>query len=203
MNTTDDFSAKSNIYYMLSILYQYPTEEIINHLNELGPFFRRSLQELKIDDQLIKYWNYDNIKKDLKKLQVEYTRLFLGSPPNKAIISPYESYWKQNTIMGSPVEKLINIFRESELEISKDYSDLPDHITIELTYLHLITKKITEFLKQDESMKVQKMITLKEKFVDNHLDWFVDFCQKLEDETILIFYKKLAALTRTIVSTDL
>lgn len=203
MNQIDNFSAKSNIYYMLSVLYHYPTQENLNHIKELWPYLTKSLNELDIDEGLIQNWNINDIQENMEPLQLEYMRLFLGSLPNKTIISPYESYWKQNTIMGSPIEELSKIFNESELQLSQNYSDLPDHITVELEYLHFITKNIIECLKRDETDKVKRMISLRDKFVEDHLDWIYDFSKKLKHETKNFHYQNLAVLTRSIISTEL
>ena len=203
MITVEHYSAKSNIYYILSHLYTKPTRETINHVKDNLPYLKQSLKALSMDEEVIQKWNLENVEEEIEDIEVEYTRLFLGSPPIKAVCSPYESYWKQNTIMGSPVENLSRLFNEFGLEISKDYVDLPDHVSVELEFMFIINKMIVNSINANEKNEVNNLLLVKRKFVDEHLDWINDLCVKIESESKLAYFRNLAVLTRLLLKYEI
>ncbi|MHB8950745.1 MAG: TorD/DmsD family molecular chaperone, partial [Rhodoferax sp.] len=74
---------------------------------------------------------------DLQTLLVDYTRLFLG--PVQALASPYGSSWlgapAQTQEQENPALAVLDLYSAGGFETDEAFSDLPDHMAVELEFL--------------------------------------------------------------------
>ena len=117
----------------------------------------------------------------------EYERLLVG--PGRVSCNPYESLWRtgqprleQGRLMAAVAGEVAQIYRELDLRISEDAHELPDHVAVEWEALAYAAENGAE----EEA----------EELLRGHLaQWMPDFCDAVETETTLAFYRTLAQLT--------
>ena len=202
MNNLENLTSKGNVYYITSLLFKPPTENILDTVSENLPTFEISLNLIGLDPDASTSLEHHMARESLEELRVEYTRLFVGSPPFKAVCMPYESYWRQSTIMGPPVGELAQVFEEIGLRISDEYTDLPDHISVEFELMSQIYRSLVDETPDGSEEKILSLRSIKGNFVENHLDWIDDFCVKVEGESRIPLYQYLASITRRLVEIE-
>jgi TorA maturation chaperone TorD len=85
-------------------------------------------------------------KLDPLEIRLEYNRLFVG--PKAPPCPPYESVHRKDRresergmLMGPSVLDVKRRYSEAGLEISKNFSDLPDHIAVEFEFMSFLCNK--------------------------------------------------------------
>lgn len=124
---------------------------------------------------------------DVQELRTEYTRLFIGpaGPP----CPPYESVYRDGNgddtgpVMGPATRAVGRWYREFDLGLADDYTDLPDHVATELEFAAYLAEESTE----------ERL----EQFLNEHLRvWTDEFLAQVEAETREPFYASLVSTTR-------
>lgn len=202
MTNLVNLTTKGNVYYITSLLFKPQTEKILEIVSENLLTFERSLDLIGLDPDASPSLERHMTQEGLEELRIEYTRLFVGSPPFKAVCLPYESYWKQSTVMGPPVGELAQLFEEIGLRISDEFTDLPDHISVELEFMNQIYRSLIDQTSVGSEAEFERLRSIKSDFVENHLDWIDDFCLKVERESKIGYYRDLASLTRKLLEIE-
>ncbi len=158
-----------NKFDCLSILFLYPEKELFESYSACAKQFGFVLPPLE-------------------DLQVEYTRLFINAYP-KVIAPPYESFWKESEIYGESTIAIKKLYQACNLDISKNWHDLPDHIAAELSFLaYLETNDSTEHF------------DIKQRLLEKHLKLWVDkFCKTIQNNTTLEYFKNLTIILQEFI----
>lgn len=190
---------RSNIYGLLSLIYrQEPTIEIVRELRK--PEFIQTLVDWGVS--LNKKFITQSDEQTVQDLSVEYTRLFIG--PGKHI-PPYESVhrreegllWGESTVT---VKKLIEFLG---LNYRDDFSDIPDHISVEFEFMQKLTNREKEAREQNDKKTVLRCLEFEKKFTDEHLSqWISTFCDKVTKVSNNSFYGQMAKLTKKFIKFD-
>jgi TorA maturation chaperone TorD len=122
-------------------------------------------------------------------LEYEYNRLFVG--PGHVPCPPYESVYRKDRplmerglVMGPSVADVKAMYLKGGLEISKNFRDLPDHMSVELEFM--------AYLCSTESSS-EKLVDLEREFFNKHIRvWYRDFLNCIIANTKSPFYLKLA-----------
>ncbi len=190
---------RSNIYGLLSLIYrQEPTVEIVRELRK--PEFIQTLVELgvSVDKEFIT----QSDEQTVQDLSLEYTRLFIG--PGRHI-PPYESVhregegllWGEST---ATVKKLIEFLG---LRYRDDFSDMPDHISVEFELMQKLADRENEAREQNDEQAILRCLEFQKKFIDDHLSqWIPTFCVKVAKTSDSSFYGQMAKLTREFIEFD-
>lgn len=115
--------------------------------------------------------------------------------PNELIAPPYGSIYldKERKVMGDSTIKTMDFYREAGLEISKDFKELPDHITVELEFMYYLIFKEVEALTKSDLETTNKFIEMQHRFLNSFLGlWINSFCEKIKSGADNEFYKALA-----------
>ena len=92
---------------------------------------------------------------------------------------------------------MIRFYQDEGLTLDEGFTELPDHITVELEFLYFL---ITVELRALQSTGVDSFIRSFEKqkyFLENYmLNWVPRFCEMIETETTLEYYRSLARCLR-------
>ncbi|MGC8502054.1 MAG: TorD/DmsD family molecular chaperone [Desulfurella sp.] len=153
-----------NKFDCLSVLFLYPQKNIIEPYKNCAENFGLKLPELE-------------------DLQVEYTRLFINAYP-KVIAPPYESFWREKEIYGETTIAIKKLYAACNLDTSKNWHDLPDHIAAELAFL--------AYLEGNDTIEYQD---IKARLLEEHLKAWVDkFCEVVKNNTTLEYFKNLSIL---------
>ena len=171
-------------YKFFSLMFLYPSRErfekaemVVKDLAELG--YDSSEVEKKIREV-----------KDFKKLQVEYTRLFINAFPHVPC-APYESFFKFKRLSDPSILMSLKSFY-NKLGYDAE-SEATDHISTELEFMYLVLAY--------DSLSGEEKLRLQFDFFSKHLStWVMDFvkCVKSnsKEEIYLILSKKLEEFMR-------
>lgn len=197
---TETANERSNIYGLLAIIFfKEPTGTILRQIR--NPKFLEVLSDLEIrleDDFLSR-----PEEKLIEDLSIEYTRLFLG--PGKHI-SPHESVHHERDdsdwgrLWGKATVEVKKFIEASGLEYKSEYSGLPDHISVELEFMHEVIKREAQAWKDKDRDGALYCLKIEKKFIEEHLiKWIPFFCDKIITEGELSFYREMAKLTKKFI----
>jgi TorA maturation chaperone TorD len=196
-------SYRSNVYGLLAtvfrqeitsdLLHQVKDPQFLGVLSDLGlqlasEFFQRPEEEL------------------LEDLAVEYSRLFLGPGQH---ISPHESVHHQKgggqsgLLWGESTAEVKKFIESTGLSYDSDYKGLPDHISVELEFMHQLTLREKQAWRDEDEDGALDCLKTEKRFIEEHLvRWVPAFCDKVTREAELPFYREMAALTKNFIEFD-
>lgn len=194
-NGKEACETRATVYRTLSLAFYPPTSdiaEIWQTLNELTPNDSESA---------------DNGKStvDLNRNSFEYNRLFVG--PVHLPCPPYESVYRKDrselevgTVLGPSTLDTKRRYREAGLEISNRFKDLPDHIAVELEFMHYLCSKE---LQAEDPEEAEKFTRMQRAFLKLHLtSWIPAFTNNVTRSTTSSFYKKAAFVLKEFVDDE-
>ena len=190
-------SVRSNIYGLLSVIYRAePSADLIRQIKD--PQFLGILSSAGIELEAA-FLNGPE-ETILEDLAIEYTRLFLG--PDKHI-SPHESIHHERgdgdwgTLWGKSTVEIKSFIESSGLEYKSDYHGMPDHISVELEFMHEAVKREKQAWDEKDNDGASYCLNMEKHFIEEHLvKWVPVFCDKIAAEAELSFYKEMSRLTK-------
>jgi TorA maturation chaperone TorD len=126
-------------------------------------------------------------------LLVAYAKLFVG--PNELLAPPYGSVYLDggNLLMGDSTMGVIRMYEEQGLSMDSEFSNLPDHITVELEFMYYLIFKEGEALERSEWNRAFDFRETQRLFSDQYLKrWVRPFCDKIRLDADNEFYAILA-----------
>lgn len=140
----------------------------------------------------------------MEALKVDFARLFIG--PYTLLAAPYGSIYLEEgrTIMGDSTLNARQLYRDAGVDMAAAIKDAPDHIAVELEFLHLLSFREVEAMRRgdmnDAALRVQEQAV----FLARHLGhWVEPFARSVEKAAETAFYRSLAEATRIFVLEDL
>jgi putative dimethyl sulfoxide reductase chaperone len=128
---------------------------------------------------------------DEEQMQVDYAALFVG--PFELLAAPYGSVYLERTkrIMGDSTMAVLDLYRQAGLKV--DIKDAPDHIAIELEFLHYLYSIEGKASQDGDRAKERHTENLRVHFLNTCLGpWVHQFCQSIQSGTENLFYINLA-----------
>jgi len=128
---------------------------------------------------------------DEEQMRVDYAALFVG--PFELLAPPYGSVYMERAkrIMGDSTIAVLDLYREAGLMV--DVKEAPDHIAIELEFLHYLYGIKAKALQDGDREKEIRTEELRVHFLDTYfMPWIHHFCRRLQTGTENLFYKNLA-----------
>ncbi len=183
---------RCEFYRLLAQCYYTPDEELIETLNqseELAGWRRGDGDNT---------WTVG----DIDSLKVDYTRLFMG--PYRLLAPPYGSVYmeKNGMVMGDSTMDAKQRYREAGLNLT--LKEAPDHVAIELEFMHFLIFKEIEALAGDDMDRGIDLLQKQKAFLQIHLGaWVAEFARNVEDNAETDFYRNLAQATQRFVLDDL
>ena len=145
--------------------------------------------------------------KDLKsfkeEIDVDFARTFLGLNSRGAF--PYESVYrsKLGLLMQDPFDETMEFYNGMGLKKNPDVKEPEDHIGIELTFMGALASQTGMALKNDKKKEALAHLEQQRKFLRQHLSsWVPSFCKDVREVASTEFYKSLASLLETWISSD-
>jgi len=140
---------------------------------------------------------------DLSRLDLEYNRLFVG--PGRLPCPPYESVHRRDRpemelglVLGPSTVEVKKAYADAGLAVGPDFRDLPDHIAVELEFMHFLCTKELE-----SKGKEEKWHQMQAEFVRSHLEpWAGTFAAKTMASTKSPFYRLAATLLDELVKDE-
>ncbi|NOX72415.1 MAG: molecular chaperone TorD family protein [Alphaproteobacteria bacterium] len=136
-----------------------------------------------------------------EELAVEFTRLFLG--PGKHI-SPHESVQLPDgsgTLWGKESVLVKRFIEAAGFDYERDFNGIPDHISVELDFLALLTEAEAGNWKAGDTGSGVNVLDWQGDFVARHAGkWMPGFCAKVEKAARLPFYRVFSELLKTFLA---
>lgn len=137
---------------------------------------------------------------DLQTLLVDYTRLFLG--PMDALAQPYGSSWLKAPEPNddNPPPAVLQLYSEGGFDLDETFSELPDHVAVELEFLYLLTFNANRARVAGELEALAATEQLQGRFLSEHLGAWIDpFTDAVKASAETAFYRELAEFTQRFV----
>lgn len=203
----------SKMYKLLSGGFRYPNTERFK-IFQNGEFFDEimynissipGLKAFMIEHSLlVKQAKYALKGMSLAEFEIEFIRTFDAGTPVPPC-SPYEGHYceKPRSMVMLEVSEFYNFFG-LRMNQEEDKREFPDHICAELEFLHFLTFKEEEALREGNGEKLNGYLLAQKDFLESHLiQWIPEFCFKLQKSESVPFYAGLAQITSQFISFEL
>ena len=136
------------------------------------------------------------------ELAVERTRLLRGVKPGYSPPPPYESIYldlDQQPLMQTSVA-VMRAYAEAKAVLPEEVHDQPDFIGFELDFMRHLCLKESEAWKRDDRDQALEYLEKEWSFLNEHITrWVPRFCDVMEKEARLDFYRGIARITKGFV----
>jgi len=129
------------------------------------------------------------------ELSFEFARLFIGPVHIPAV--PFASFYLSETrsLMTEETMAVRKQYLEAGLALKNLYQMPDDHIAIELDFLHYLTGRSIELIKNGESFAAEKYLKLRHDFLMDHFSlWAPAFADRILQSTNEDYFKGAASL---------
>lgn len=204
MKTIDSF-LRSSAYREFVSWYRYPEQSSLDELRARDQEIMEAFEVLAAQGHFTSMQEihglFDGIESSsLSDLQAEYVRLFDYRPTCPMFESSYTELEKSNP--GKVKLSVENFYNEFGLDASPASIEPPDHIMLELEFMHFLAFKEGEAFGEGGG-EVKKYLRAQQKFSEDHLlQWVPAFCDRLKENAGLSYYSTLAVLTEGFVLQD-
>ena len=200
---TENYEFRANVYGILALAFSPPKMES-------GRIYEAILQAHKAlrpnDEPTTKEHNGQDLP--AAQLSKEHLRLFVG--PGRVSCPPYESVYREDRpimerglVMGPSTADARRRYAEADLVLPKNFTDLPDHIAVEMEFMHFLCGeelKSIEHGNLQESARIRKM---EQEFLKEHLElWVERFADCVLKSTNTSFYSSAAGLLKAFVKNE-
>ena len=141
---------------------------------------------------------------DLESLKIDYARLFVG--PYTLAAPPYGSVYLEGKplVMGNSTVDAQKRYRNAGLNIAEEFKEAPDHIAVELEFMHFLIFKEIEAATHSNIEAFGNYLIEQQSFLEDHLGaWVSDFAENITANSDTEFYKKLAISTQIFINQEL
>jgi TorA maturation chaperone TorD len=192
-----DLADREAAYRLLSACYYQPSSawseadlftQLAGVLKVISP--EASAAALRMDEA----WQ----KCDLEKLTVDYARLLVG--PMALQAPPYGSVYLDGDkqVMGASTVQVLQFYREAGLDLDADFTEMPDHIAVELEFVSYLLQKAAA---SENGADLKPWLERGTHFLAGFLTpWCGQFCAALRSNADNPFYAALADCTDLLVS---
>jgi len=200
---TENYEFRANVYGILAVVFTPPKiesgklyEAILQAHHSLGP-----------NDKTI---SNEHSAQDLPAAQLskEYLKLFVG--PGRVPCPPYESVHRQDRpilekglVMGPSTADVRHRYAEADLVLPKNFTDLPDHIAVEMEFMHFLCSEELKSIEQGNPQDSTKRRKMEQEFLKEHLEpWVERFADCVLKSTNSSFYRSAAGLLKAFVKNE-
>lgn len=189
---------RSAIYKLLSSAFLYPDEDLYVTTREVagGAPFSLAGDGLERVEERLRVLRETLEGKTLGEMQLEHQRVFGHTMPKE--YPPYETQYGSSHLFQQ-VQELADaagFYRAFGLEISDEAKETPDHIGIQLEFMHFLSFKEAYAAEHHGQEEIDICRDAQKKFVGEHLGrWAPLFCKLLMDKIGDGFYGRLASVT--------
>jgi TorA maturation chaperone TorD len=192
---------RSEIYKLLADCYYPPDETLSGNVIDLDQKLGMVCPQARQDDD---WCGEKTFKADhIKELMVDHARLFVG--PFTLLAPPYGSVYldTERRIMGDSTMAVADRYREAGLEMARDFKDVPDHVTVELEFMHFLISRAIEAATNNKFEAIRTYFQKQRSFLEYHLcAWITEFTKNIVNHAQSAFYKSLAKTTKTFLDDD-
>jgi putative dimethyl sulfoxide reductase chaperone len=204
MNANEKLStdiARVAAYKLLAECYYPPGEATREHVRKLSLSTRELCPPAaEAADRMEAALQSDE---GFEELAIDHARLFVG--PFALLAPPYGSVYLEGErrLMGDSTLAVGECYQEAGLEVAAGFNGTPDHIAVELEFMHFLVVKELDALSAEQLDRAQNFRQKQRAFLKRHLAaWVPDFSRSLEEQAQTCFYQSLAASTRIFIENE-
>jgi TorA maturation chaperone TorD len=195
-------TTRAAVYKLFAECYYPPGEDTSEHLMEL----HRGLRILcspaaEAAGRMQAAWQAGESFEDLS---IDHARLFVG--PFALLAPPYGSVYLdgERRLMGDSTLAAGECYQEVGLEMAPDFNGTPDHIAVELEFMHFLVVKEFDALAGGNLDRAENFRQKQRAFLERHLGaWVADFSCSVAEQAQTIFYQNLAGATRIFIESEI
>jgi putative dimethyl sulfoxide reductase chaperone len=197
--------ARSALYRLLAVSFNFPTLDFYK-LVESGEFFAtvRGIVCVLPHLEAVQSPEYklNGVKANFEEFCAEYVRLFdVGSGRGKPPCPLYGGEYPTRPRLDV-MEELVRFYGFFDLALSQQDRELPDHLSVELEFLHYLTFRESDAI--DRGADPSPYQRAQADFIERHAGrWLPIMRRKLETQTPLPFFDGLVSLTTDVLRADL
>jgi len=193
--------SRMEVYRLLADCYHLPDQHFTEKLDHLHRAMKR------VCYQAAGYVN--QMKTDIEQiddpgcLKIDYAKLFMG--PYKLLAPPYGSVYLEGErlVMGKSTLDAQHRYREAGVDITEDFKEAPDHIAVELEFMHFLISNEIEAIAGQNIEGVVNSLQRQRSFLEDHLGvWVSEFADNMENNAATMFYRNSAKATKLFVNDD-
>jgi putative dimethyl sulfoxide reductase chaperone len=200
---TEEYEFRANVYGILALAFSLPRIEA-------GKLYEAILQahhSLRPNDEPIPK-EHDTQGLPAAQLSKEHLRLFVG--PGRVPCPPYESVYREDRpilerglVMGPSTADVRHRYAEANLVLPKNFTDLPDHIAVEMEFMHFLCTEELKSIEQNNLQESARTKKMEQEFLKEHLEpWVERFADCVLKSTNSYFYKLAARLLKAFVKDE-
>lgn len=195
-------ATREDIYRLLAACYYPPTAALLEELSCTG--LAEMLNSVAPDavEPATQMASYCSVAMPEEQL-VEYSRLFLG--PFKLVAPPYGSVWldESKVVMGASTVRVAAFYDNCGLRLADDFTELPDHIAVELEFMSYLAFKGREAAMAGDHREAERLSGLQRDFLTSFLlPWLEPFTATIVDDGESPLYQAIACCTSRFVNAD-
>ncbi len=197
---------RSELYRTLAASFRFPSREFFEAVasGEFQAAFLRLLRAapFQVPHLELTLHPFAGLDGDLDKLCSEYIRLFeVGNERSKPPCPLYGGEYAVRPRLDV-MEELVRFYGYFDLALSDSDRELPDHISVELEFLHYLAFRESHSL--DSGGDYHSLRRAQADFIERHpASWIPRMRERLEAHRAPAFFLGLVALTAAILNADL
>jgi DMSO reductase family type II enzyme chaperone len=199
-------ATRSLIYKLLAIGYSYPTLESYEDIKN-GTFWINIKENIEqLSSEILNKAIFE-IKDGLflsdisfETFESEYLNAFETNMPNPSC-SLYEGSYAKEVNKAGLLLELKGFYENFGLNISKNFKELEDRITVELEFMHFLTFKQVQA--KEEGLDAMPYLKAQKDFLERHLGkWIPKFRMDVKDKIKFPFFRNLSLLTDAFITSE-
>jgi len=189
---------EAEVYRLLADCFLRPGSGLRQTVHELAHL----VEELKPDllDLVEAMAGFLGVEGPDQELALDHARLFVG--PFSLLAPPYGSVYleQEGQVMGLTTAAAREFYLAEGLDVAENFNHPPDHITVELEFIHYLSARRAELLAQGDRTEAGRLGRLQQRFIDLQLrPWLGSFVDRVGREAGTVFYSSLAKLTKALI----
>lgn len=130
------------------------------------------------------------VNSEQNQLSLDHAALFVG--PFELLAAPYGSVYleKNRQVMGNSTVNVQKSYEEAGLAV--DVKEPPDHIAIELEFMHYLCRKEADAASAGDTENAVKFLSQQKDFYWTALQWVPQLCESIRTGSGSPFYQGLA-----------
>ncbi len=192
-------AARGQLYDLLASVFRRPLDD--RRLERLrAPEMLAAMSAAGIDP------GEDFVNSDGETLQhelaIDYTQIFHGPGEH---VAPYEGIQlgADEELMGAAAAKVCRFMAAVGFAVPPESGELPDHISVELTFMGELARREAEALEADDRERADFSASLQRRFLAAHLGrWAEPFGRKVAERAATPFYAAMAEVLTGFVAEE-
>lgn len=194
--------ARSTVYLILAGLFRQPGSYEPGTIEALKTCLDRLTS--RACEKTTKLVELLATTRDSVALEVDFSKLFIG--PFLSLAPPYGSIYLdgERRMMGDSTINAQQQYREAGFDISPEFKDAPDHICVELEFMHALIRIASEAIALEDFAILMDSLNRQHFFLKRHLGaWVPQFAELMTEHASSEYFKCLADVTRQFIAEEL